>query len=72
MIVIGHRLSSIMDADRIVVLEDGGIVEVGTHDDLIGKGGTYSRLYEAQIERGGPSDSTDDEVVEEDATTRIR
>jgi subfamily B ATP-binding cassette protein MsbA len=72
MIVIGHRLSSIMDADRIVVLEDGGIVEVGTHDDLIGKGGTYSRLYEAQIERGGPSDSTDDEVVEEDAATRIR
>jgi len=69
-IVIGHRLSSIMDADRIVVLAEGGIVEVGTHDDLIGKGGTYSRLYEAQIERGEPRDPLDEEMVEEDTSTR--
>jgi subfamily B ATP-binding cassette protein MsbA len=69
-IVIGHRLSSIMDADRIVVLAEGGIVEVGTHDDLIGKGGTYSRLYEAQIERGEPRDSLDEEMVEEDTSAR--
>jgi ATP-binding cassette, subfamily B, bacterial MsbA len=69
-IVIGHRLSSIMDADRIVVLAEGGIVEVGTHDDLIGKGGTYSRLYEAQIERGEPRDPLDEEMVEEDTSAR--
>ncbi|TLZ59901.1 MAG: ABC transporter ATP-binding protein [Methanobacteriota archaeon] len=63
MIIIGHRLSSIMDADRIVVLEGGGIVEMGTHDALIEKGGTYTRLYEAQIDRV-PREPTHDELVE--------
>jgi subfamily B ATP-binding cassette protein MsbA len=63
MIVIGHRLSSIMDADRIVVLEDGGVAEVGTHADLLGRGGTYARLYEAQIARGATGDVTDDEPI---------
>jgi len=63
MIVIGHRLSSIMDADRIVVLEDGGVAEVGTHADLLGRGGTYARLYEAPIARGATGDVTDDEPI---------
>src|SRR4030081_1329737 len=56
MIVIGHRLSSIMDADRIVVLEDGEVAEVGTHADLLERGGAYTRLYEAQIARGASGD----------------
>src|SRR5437773_462128 len=63
MIVIGHRLSSIMDADRIVVLEDGGIAEVGTHEGLLGKRGVYSRLYEAQIARGTSDGETRDELL---------
>ena len=63
MIVIGHRLSSIMDADRIVVLEDGGVAEVGTHADLLERGGAYTRLYEAQIARGASGDMTDDEPI---------
>jgi ATP-binding cassette subfamily B protein len=49
-IVIAHRLSTIRRAGQIVVLEDGGIAERGTHDDLIAAGGPYSRLYGAWAE----------------------
>ena len=49
--VIGHRLSTIMHADKIVVLENGQIEEVGTHEELLKKNGIYKKLYELQFIR---------------------
>src|SRR5205809_999191 len=49
-IVIGHRLSTVMDADRIVVLEEGGIAEIGTHRGLLQRQGAYTQLYQNQLQ----------------------
>ena len=49
-IVIAHRLSTVHNADQIVVLNVGQIVERGTHDELLAQGGTYKTLYDAQFE----------------------
>jgi subfamily B ATP-binding cassette protein MsbA len=48
-LVIAHRLSTVMKADRIVVMEAGRLVEEGSHDQLLALGGTYKRLYELQF-----------------------
>jgi subfamily B ATP-binding cassette protein MsbA len=47
--VIAHRLSTVRRADRIVVIENGAIADIGTHEDLMTKLGTYRRLYELQF-----------------------
>ena len=49
-IIIAHRISTIKNVDRIIVLEKGKIVEEGTHEELIEKGGIYKKLYELQFE----------------------
>ena len=55
-LVVAHRLSTIVDADRIVVMQAGSIVEIGTHDVLVAAGGVYARLVETQLRgEGGES-----------------
>jgi ATP-binding cassette subfamily B protein len=49
-LVIAHRLATVRRADRILVLTDEGIVEEGTHEELLKKGGYYARLYRAQFD----------------------
>jgi ATP-binding cassette subfamily B protein len=47
-LIIAHRLATIRSADRIVVIDANGIVEQGTHHDLVARDGAYNRLHKAQ------------------------
>ena len=47
--VIGHRLSTVFRADKIVVLDRGRVAEIGTHAELLARGGTYQRIYQDQL-----------------------
>ena len=48
-LVIAHRLSTIENADQVIVLDHGSVVEAGTHDELLAKGGTYAGLCRMQL-----------------------
>ncbi len=54
-LVIAHRLSTVQNAHQIAVLDKGQVVEVGTHSELLSKGGYYSRLYDIQFSKDGPN-----------------
>ena len=57
-IIIAHRLGSLMHADRILFLEDGEIVERGTHDELLALGGRYRALHDLQLRPGRAADGS--------------
>ena len=49
-IMIAHRLSTLRDADSLIVIENGKVAESGTHDELMARDGVYHKLYSLQIE----------------------
>src|SRR5579875_2570128 len=59
-IVIAHRLSTAERADRVGVVDNGGLLELGTHDELVAKGGRYAALYTAWVGQGRGGDLTGD------------
>ena len=48
--IVAHRLSTIRDADVILVMKDGNVIEQGKHEDLLARGGFYANLYNSQFD----------------------
>ncbi|WP_341526200.1 ABC transporter ATP-binding protein [Nostoc sp. UHCC 0302] len=62
-LVIAHRLSTVQKADQIAVLDQGRVVEIGTHEELLQKGGYYSRLYSMQFSDRPNKNSTEVKIL---------
>jgi ATP-binding cassette subfamily B protein len=65
-VLIAHRLSTAMRADRIVVIEHGRVAEVGPHDALVAKGGIYARMYETWVRQGEHTEHGTDDTGSDD------
>ena len=59
--MIAHRLANVVDAEKIYVMDQGRVVESGTHEELLAKDGTYARMWASQqeLEAFGRGDSRD-------------
>ena len=60
MLIIAQRIASVMDADRGVVLDDGRVHGVGTHEELLAGDNIYQEIYASQMEFAGNADAGDD------------
>jgi len=69
--IIAHRLSTVRDADRIITIERGEIVEDGSHSELLSSDGRYAMLWKCQME-GAPMPHQDDLVEEQDGVEVVR
>ena len=52
-IIVAHRIATAMKADRIAVVDDGSIIEIGTHKELVQLSGKYSSMYKTWAQQGG-------------------